>query len=114
MFGGSSGFEVPLAAAFDGLSSTIMLAERRAELSSYAGIIGFQMPCVRTQFRINSTFLNLVNDSATSAAIAASNHPGGAMFCMADGAVVFLNEMIDFQTYNYLGNKADRQAVSLP
>jgi hypothetical protein len=33
---------------------------------------------------------------------------------MADGAVQFLNDNIDFQTYNDLGNKGDGQPASVP
>jgi len=46
--------------------------------------------------------------------IAASNHPGGAHFCMGDGAVVFLNDTMDYFVYNYLGGRADGQAVTFP
>jgi prepilin-type N-terminal cleavage/methylation domain-containing protein/prepilin-type processing-associated H-X9-DG protein len=114
MFGGASGYQVRFKEATDGLSKTLMVAERRAELSSYAGIVGFQMPFVSTQYRINSTFLNLEIDSLGNAGTAASNHPGGAHFCMADGAVVFLADTIDFRLYNYLGNKADGQSAAVP
>ncbi len=34
-------------------------------------------------------------------------HPGGGYFCFADGAVRFLNEAIDLQTYRRLGTIAD-------
>lgn len=114
MFGGGGGYQVPLARARDGLSNTIMVAERRGELSQESGIGGFQFYGVTTQRRINSPNLSLQNSSAGNAMTAASNHLGGAFFCMADGAVVFLDEQIDFRTYNLLGNKADGQAVSLP
>jgi prepilin-type N-terminal cleavage/methylation domain-containing protein len=114
MFGGMSGYQATLKEVTDGLSKTILLAERRPELSSYAGLIGFEGVTVYTQFRINSTSLNTTTDSLLNSCIAASNHPGGAHFCMADGAVIFLAEMIDFQTYNHLGNKADGQVASVP
>ena len=114
MFGGMSGYQATLKEATDGLSKTILLAERRPELSSDAGIIGFAGVTVMTQYRINSTSLNLSTDSIVNSRIAASNHPGGSHFCMSDGAVVFLAETIDFQTYNHLGNKADGQVASVP
>ena len=40
-----------------------------------------------------------------------SMHPGGAMFAFGDGSVQFLEEAIDHQTYQFLGAKADGQAV---
>jgi len=39
-------------------------------------------------------------------------HAGGAFFCFGDGSVHFLNENIDFQIYEYLGNIADGQIIS--
>jgi type II secretory pathway pseudopilin PulG len=41
-----------------------------------------------------------------------SAHPGGAEFVFGDGAVHFLNESIDAQSYQYLGAKADGFPVS--
>ena len=114
MFGGMSGYQATFNEVTDGLSKTILLAERRPELSSYSGLIGFEGVTVYTQFRINSTSLNATTDSLVNSCIAASNHPGGSHFCMADGAVVFLAETMDFQTYNHLGNKADGQVASVP
>jgi prepilin-type N-terminal cleavage/methylation domain-containing protein len=114
MFGGASGYQAKLKDATDGISKTILIAERRPELTSYAGLVGFEYVTVYTQHRINSTSLNFDTDAGLNGSIAASNHVGGAYFCMADGAVQFLNENIDFQTYNYLGNKADGQPASVP
>jgi len=42
-----------------------------------------------------------------------SAHPGGAQFLFGDGAVQFIDETIDHQSYQYLGAKADEQTVSL-
>jgi prepilin-type N-terminal cleavage/methylation domain-containing protein len=114
MFGGMSGYQSQFKDATDGLSKTIMLAERRAELTGYASFVGFEYVTVYTQWRINSSSLNLTTDAQTNGCIAASNHQGGATFCMGDGAIVFLADNIDFQVYNYLGNKADGQPASVP
>ena len=35
-------------------------------------------------------------------------------FVLGDGSVKFLPQNIDMKTYNYLGDKADRKAVSVP
>ena len=114
MFGGMSGYQATFKEVTDGLFKTILLAGRRPELSSYSGLIGFDGVAITTHFRINSTSLSLTTDSYYNSIIAASNHPGGTHFCMADGAVVFLAETMDFQTYNHLGNKADGQVASVP
>jgi prepilin-type N-terminal cleavage/methylation domain-containing protein/prepilin-type processing-associated H-X9-DG protein len=42
-----------------------------------------------------------------------SAHPGGAQFAFGDGSVHFLNEAIDYQSYQYLGAKADGQIPAL-
>lgn len=36
-----------------------------------------------------------------------SNHPGGANFCFADGSVAFINDDIDFRTFQLLGTRDD-------
>ena len=41
-------------------------------------------------------------------------HPGGVQFLLADGSVSFLSETIEFDTYQYLGDKADGNPVTLP
>jgi prepilin-type N-terminal cleavage/methylation domain-containing protein len=43
-----------------------------------------------------------------------SAHSGGAFFVFGDNAVHFLEETIDHRLYQYLGNKADGRAVSIP
>ncbi|MDO4587518.1 MAG: DUF1559 domain-containing protein [Planctomycetia bacterium] len=41
----------------------------------------------------------------------ASEHPGGANFAFADGSIHFLSETINYTTYQYLGCRADEQAI---
>jgi hypothetical protein len=43
-----------------------------------------------------------------------SAHPGGLVMGMADGKVVFVDDLIDYQVWQYLGNRRDRMPVSLP
>jgi prepilin-type N-terminal cleavage/methylation domain-containing protein len=114
MFGIQSNFQCRFRQVSDGLSKTIMLAERRAELSKFSGITGDQYYGISTQYRINSTLLDDQVDQFRNNMIAASNHPGGAHFCMGDGAVVFLNDTMDYFVYNYLGGRGDGQAVTFP
>jgi prepilin-type processing-associated H-X9-DG protein len=40
-----------------------------------------------------------------------SRHEGGAHFCLADGAVRFISENIDYLTYQKLGDRHDNQVV---
>ncbi|MCA9185077.1 MAG: DUF1559 domain-containing protein [Pirellulaceae bacterium] len=40
-----------------------------------------------------------------------SLHPGGANFCFADGSAHFLNESIDYGTYQQLGARADGEIL---
>jgi prepilin-type N-terminal cleavage/methylation domain-containing protein len=114
MFGGASGYQARFKDATDGLSKTLLVAERRAELASKAGFTGFEYVTVYTQYRINSSSLNLTADSNSNASIAASNHSGGAFFCLGDASVRFLDDTIDFAVYNYLGHKSDGQQALLP
>ena len=103
----------------DGLSKTIMLCERNTDLDSSTGAVSDVMGCW-TGLRINSPSrrdgisnpLN-VND-ATSNGGAGSYHPGGAQFCMGDGAVMFVTDDIEFVTYNYLGDRRDGQSITVP
>lgn len=43
-----------------------------------------------------------------------SSHPGGAHFAFGDGGTRFLREDIDHLTYQYLGDKADGEAITEP
>jgi prepilin-type N-terminal cleavage/methylation domain-containing protein len=43
-----------------------------------------------------------------------SRHPGGALFCFADGSIHFLSQNIDMSTYQYLGCRNDGMAVAVP
>jgi hypothetical protein len=43
-----------------------------------------------------------------------SRHPGGAQFCLGDGAVRFLAETIDPITYSALGTRANGENAKLP
>ena len=94
----------------DGLSSTLMLCETRVELLTHRGIFNHFGQGVPTGLRINSSSINEKNNgngARQTNSGASSYHPGGASFCLADGSVVFLSDGIDYQTYNFLGNKAD-------
>jgi prepilin-type N-terminal cleavage/methylation domain-containing protein/prepilin-type processing-associated H-X9-DG protein len=43
-----------------------------------------------------------------------SLHPGGVNFCMADGSVSFVSELIDYKLYRALSTKAGGELAALP
>jgi prepilin-type N-terminal cleavage/methylation domain-containing protein len=112
MFGIMSNYRCKLNEVSDGLSKTLMLAERKGDLSSYGGISGAQYYGVSTQGRINSSQIDptAAVTNTTNIRFAASYHLGGALFAYGDGAVAWLEDGIDFQAYNYLGGRADGQS----
>jgi len=109
-------FQCNLKHVSDGLSKTIMLSERRGELNSYGGgVLSSDVQGVSTWLRINSIYINESSDNdANNNRGASSYHLGGATFAMADGAVVFLENGIDYILYNRLGHRTDGRVVSLP
>ena len=114
MFGGQSRWQCSFKDVTDGLSCTIMLAERRAELATRSGIGGAEYYGISTQFRINSSLMATSEATSTNSMIAGSNHNGGAFVCLGDGSVAFFDDAIDFQVYNDLGNRRDGRNVDLP
>ncbi|MCH2113395.1 MAG: DUF1559 domain-containing protein [Pirellulales bacterium] len=116
MFGLRSIFTCRFSEVTDGLSNTMMLCERRPELSDLHGMIEWNFPGVPTSLKINSPLIREEETSATVAAWStnsgmASLHPGGAHTCFGDGSVHFLSENIDFVLFNYLGNRHDGEAT---
>lgn len=109
----------------DGLSNTIFFGEVRPECSNHmrqgwlASNNGQGM--ASTLYPIN---LNTCNASATSGCNWINNwtnefgfrsrHVGGAQFLLGDGAVRFISENIDHESYNRLGGKADGLTVTVP
>tara|TARA_Y100000385_G_scaffold273100_1_gene314637 strand:+ start:193 stop:1221 length:1029 start_codon:yes stop_codon:yes gene_type:complete len=99
----------------DGTSNTLLLIERRPGLhqrsAMYAADVG-----VPTSIRPNSSHI----DDTTSAGNnpqrakncgASSMHTGGVFgVATADGAGHWLSDTIDFQVYNFLGNRGDGDA----
>jgi hypothetical protein len=111
-----SRFQCKMKDVSDGLSKTIMLAERKADLSGFGSVSSAQYYGVSTQGRINSPDINptAAHTNTTNLRYAASYHPNVVFFCMGDGAVVRMSESIDFQLYNALGGRADNISASLP
>jgi len=98
----------------DGLSNTFLLLERRPEIAAWARMYVGDQVGVTTGIRPNSSLILEdptmdVGDNSirTTNSGASSYHPGVFGAATADGAVHFLSDTIDFEAYNYLGNRAD-------
>jgi hypothetical protein len=114
----------------DGLSNTIYMGEVRADCSDHAraGWSHSNKWGTFTQPGINfdTCFANVAEAQTNSKdpcyarcnwnaeASFKSLHPGGCQFVFGDGGVRYLAQNIDLKTYNYLGDKADKKAVTAP
>lgn len=112
MFGLQAPFRCKLGDVTDGLSKTIMVAEKCGDLMHHGGVWSSRKQGVTTGLRINSPKIDYTSWNSDNNGGAASYHGGGATFCFGDGAVKFMLDGIDFQTYNYLGNRSDGQNAS--
>lgn len=103
----------------DGLSGTFLLLERRPELSAWSAMYASNFQGVTTGLKPNSQSINMTtfsgNGIRTTNNGASSLHTGGIIqVCMGDGAVKSIVDTIDFQVYNYLGNRSDGNPAKLP
>jgi len=108
----------------DGLSNTIFIGEIRP-LCTLHGQRGWEESCNGSGYV--STVVPINVDTCTRDTSQPNNcyrycnwntevgfksaHPGGAQFVFGDGAVHFVPETIDHQTYQYFGGKADAKTV---
>ncbi len=124
-------FQTDIGDILDGLSSTIFYGEMRPECTGFAwsGWV-FSDPdgFMYTSIPINHLSKEQTEYQGTGAQdqrcesrfswAAAygfkSYHAGGANFVLGDGAVRFISDTIDMKTYQYLGDRRDRQSVSVP
>lgn len=114
MFGIQTPFRCRFREVGDGLSKTIMLCEKMGELMHHGGAWSSRKQGVPTGARINSPRMTFDTWNDDNNSGAASHHPGGATFCFGDGAVRFLGDTIDFQTYNALGGRNDGISADIP
>jgi len=117
MFGGRNNFSCKFADVLDGLSNTLMLSERRTDLSGAHGALCYNFQGCPTGHTINSKWIRQSPVDGWDWWYnmgASSYHPGGAMFCVGDGSVSFLTDSIDFKLYNYLGDRRDKEQASVP
>ena len=116
----------PISDIHDGLSNTIFFGEIRPAWDRNAAVgNGWSNSCLTswTNVPINYYSGDLTYDGSNGCSCVLnwntasgfkSCHPGGAYFAFGDGAVRFINETIDFQMYQYLGDKNDGKPVALP
>ena len=115
------GFSTSMKDITDGTSKTIAMGEVIPQNNYYWGMFAINAHAFATSFKINSSVRRYTNsfpngsyatrasstDSLKYNSGMQSDHPGGAHAVMADGAVQFLSDNIDFITFNYLGNRKD-------
>lgn len=99
----------------DGTSNTLMLGEMKPHFGLFGAIFAHNVSTSTFFTKINSTFLRAREDSKTvdwtDANGHASYHTGGAQFVLADGSVRFVSENVDYETYCYLGDRADGEVI---
>jgi prepilin-type N-terminal cleavage/methylation domain-containing protein len=104
----------------DGASNTILLGERRGESTVWGGLFITTVHVMWTSMKINSPLAEYEYSRGNAAGLnvgqlfnmaASSHHVGGAHFLLGDGSVRFINENVDFFTYNCLGNRRDGMVV---
>ena len=107
---------VRLADITDGSGNTILIGERNAEERGFGGAYSNNCTILSSGQRINSPTRDLASLpwSWWTNCGAASKHPGGAIFAMADGSVHFIRQDIDLRTFAALGDKADGIVAALP
>jgi prepilin-type N-terminal cleavage/methylation domain-containing protein len=102
----------------DGLSNTYLIGEKRVSINNYGGYAdrGYdESPFCGSDIDIQRwTELPLIADSTTVEWTAfGSAHSGVVHMAMCDGAVRSLSVSLDRETHRRLGNRKDRQVVSL-
>ncbi|WP_437223307.1 DUF1559 domain-containing protein [Planctomicrobium sp. SH661] len=118
----ASAYCCKVADVLDGTSNTLMVCEVTPQQNYYYGLWDVNAYGVATGNKINSPRRDVTAAGGVPYCVNAttclqrnlgmsSSHTGGAHAVRADGSVVFLNENIDFLTFNLLGNKADRQPI---
>jgi len=111
MFGGRNVYSSTIRDVTDGLTNTIMLGEIRPDLTQYHGMFSTNFQGTFTWLKLNSPSTNFAADDWKKNAGMGSYHTGGAHVLRADGSITFLSENIDFNTFNYLGAKADGKVI---
>ena len=90
----------------DGLSNTIMVGETLPGHCIWMGAFNPNMTVTGTGTPINIMESSSDGSNWYRTCGFKSTHPGGANFLLADGSVTFLDEAIDYYTFNVMGTKA--------
>ncbi|WP_437223710.1 DUF1559 domain-containing protein [Planctomicrobium sp. SH661] len=101
IFAGAGVVSLPISTITDGASNTFLLGERKGELESQIGLFS-HMQGLPTSWKPNTR-----KTDHTYANAASSYHVGGVHFVLADGSVRFVNDNVNFVTYNALGGRSD-------
>lgn len=96
----------------DGISNTLMIGEDVREQNSRSAVYYSNGDWGSCHARINYFLDPPTPDSWAQVMSFRSYHPGGAQFCLADGSVRFVNEVIDHSLYRALSTKRGREPIS--
>lgn len=91
----------------DGLSNTLMLGETLPTHWVWNCVFCDNFPVSSTHIPLNTMISAATATNFAQTSGFKSLHAGGANFVMGDGSVRFLNETIDYVTYNVLGSRAN-------
>jgi len=118
--GGNKSYK--FASAEDGTSNTFLLGEHLPAYNTFGMYFASHMhisttnpppnyfkvrdDCPKSDTRIGTCYAHMGGFH--------SRHPGGLNMAMTDGSITFIPETIDYMVWNFLGDKADGQPVTLP
>jgi prepilin-type N-terminal cleavage/methylation domain-containing protein len=104
--------ELPLAEFRDGLSNTIIVAERTNEHGPISWI-GMVPELEEAAARIVGAADHPLSDDHGHLEDFGSNHPGGINVVLGDGSTHFINEDISFNVYQNLATRAGGEFVTI-
>jgi len=95
----------------DGLSNTLMIGERHSKIehSTWTGVINGADEAMARVVGITDHSPNVGHDHLDDFS---SLHPGGAMFCQADGSVRFIANTINETAFQALGTVAGGEVIA--
>ena len=94
----------------DGSSNTFLVGEFKPSNDSLGWASGTSASLRNTGSEINSTGFDFMDPQPVDRDFVggfSSHHPGGAHFCLGDGAIKFYTERVDPELLRNLGNRAD-------